>query len=167
MAKRENPFTKGKWIVHTYYGVGQIKGIENKQIEDEKIKYLKVEAKDSVFFVPSNNIDMDRIRPIASQYKIRKAINIMKEPAQAFEDDHNIRKRQLSEKLTDNSIENMARLIRDLYNRRVTNGLNDHEERSLEKLTDRIVLEWALAKDIDVEEARGKLEDTLNINLFI
>lgn len=167
MAKKENPFTKGKWIVHTYYGVGQIKGIENKQIDDEKTKYLKVKTKDSIFFIPSNNIDATRIRPIASEYKIKKAIKIMKEDAQPFEDDHNVRKRQLSERLTDNSIENMAQLIRDLYNRRVTNGLNDHEERSLEKLTDRIVLEWSLTYDIEVDAARQKLEDTLNINLFI
>lgn len=167
MTKKDNPFTKGKWIIHTYYGVGQIKGVEKKQIGDEKIRYLKVKTKNSTFFVPADNIDKDRIRPISSEYKIRKAVKILKEPAQEMDEDHNQRKRQLGEQLTDNSIENMAELIRDLTNRRVNKGLNDHEQRTLEKLMGRMTLEWSLVKGVNLEDAQEKLESTVKENLII
>jgi RNA polymerase-interacting CarD/CdnL/TRCF family regulator len=34
-------FSKGEWIVHARYGVGQVKGIEKKELEGEQKLFLK------------------------------------------------------------------------------------------------------------------------------
>jgi RNA polymerase-interacting CarD/CdnL/TRCF family regulator len=36
-------YSKGDWIVHAYYGVGQVKGIEKKELEGEKKLFFKVD----------------------------------------------------------------------------------------------------------------------------
>ena len=165
MAKKSASLRKGDWIVHTYYGVGQIKGVETKQIDDTKTKYYKVETKNSIYFVPVSNIDNERIRPVASQYMLRKAKKILKETPQDFDTDHNLRKRQLTELLSDCSIETTTKIVRDLSGRRANFGLNDHEEKILEKLTDRLVLEWSITKGIELEKANQQFEEALREGL--
>jgi RNA polymerase-interacting CarD/CdnL/TRCF family regulator len=161
VAKKSTSFGKGDWIVHTYYGVGQIKGIETKQIEDSKTRYYKVEAKNSVFYVPVKNIDNERVRSVASQYMVRKAKKILQEPPEILAPDHNLRKRELTDRLSDCSLAETAKLIRDLSGRKTESRLNDHEEKILEKLTARLVLEWSIVQKIDLADAFQQFEETL------
>jgi RNA polymerase-interacting CarD/CdnL/TRCF family regulator len=161
VAKKSTSLGKDDWIVHTYYGVGQITGIETKQIEDTKTKYYRVKAKNSIFFVPVKNIDNERIRPIATQYMMRKVKKVLQEVPEEMSPDHNIRKREINELLTDCSLATTAQLIRDLTARKIEHNLNDHEEKTLEKLTDRLVLEWSIAQKIELEKANQQFQDTL------
>ena len=158
MSSKSSSFTKGDWIVHTFYGVGQIKSIEKKKIGDDQNKYFKVEAKNSTFFVPVDNIDTDRIRPVASKYMLKKAISTLKEKPQQLETDHTQRKRQISEMLNDPSLVTNATLVRDLRARRDEFGLNDHEENTLDKMTKRLIREWAITQEIEPEQAMEKFE---------
>jgi RNA polymerase-interacting CarD/CdnL/TRCF family regulator len=165
VGKKTTSLGKGDWIVHTYYGVGQIKGIKTKQIDDTKTRYYEVEAKNSMFYVPVKNIDNDRVRPVASQYMVRKAKKILRESPHEMSPDHNLRKRQISERLSDCSMAETAKLIRDLTGRKTESGLNDHEEKILEKLTDRLVLEWSIAQNIDLDIAHQQFEESLQKSL--
>jgi RNA polymerase-interacting CarD/CdnL/TRCF family regulator len=162
VASKTATFSKGDWIVHTYYGVGQIKGIETKQIDDSKTKYFKVDTKNSIYFVPVNNIDVERVRPVASQYMIRKVKKILKDKPEELPLDHNIRKRHISNLLTDCSLVTAAKLIRDLTNRKSISRLNDHEEKTLENLIDQLVLEWSIVIKSDIEKASQQFEEALS-----
>jgi RNA polymerase-interacting CarD/CdnL/TRCF family regulator len=165
VAKKSTSLGKGDWIVHTYYGVGQIMGMETKQIEDATIKYYRVEAKNSIFYVPVKNIDNERIRPVASQYMMRKVKKILQEAPEEMSPDHNIRKRQIIDLLSDGSLATTAQLIRDLTGRKAGYSLNDHEEKTLEKLTEQLVLEWSIAQQIDLEEANQQFRENLQIGI--
>lgn len=167
MSDGSSPFKKGEWIVHAYYGVGQIIGIENKQIGDDKVKYYKVEARNSTFFVPVKNAENERIRPVASKYMLRKAINTLKEKPQELESDHNQRKRQISEMLNECSLVTNAQLVRDLIFRRKEHRLNDHEENTLTKVTTRLVREWAITLELDVEEAQERFDTLVQEKLLV
>ena len=137
VTKKPDSLKKGDWIVHTYYGIGQIKSIETRSIGDEKNKYFKVIAKNSEFFIPVEQVDSDRVRPVASDYKLRKAKKILKEQPAQMPDDHNDRKKLLNETTSDSSMEVSAQTIRDLLHRKQNHGLNDFEEKilhSVEKL---------------------------------
>ena len=164
MSRKTASLGKGDWIVHTYYGVGQIKGVQTKQIEGTKTRYYEVEAKNSMFYVPVKNIDNERVRPIASHYMVRKAKKLLQETPTPMPPDHNLRKRQITDRLSDCSLAETARLIRDLTGRKTEIGLNDHEEKILEKLTERLVLEWSLAQNIDLEKAYQQFEKILHNN---
>ncbi len=158
MSDSSSPFSKGDWIVHAYYGVGQIIGIESKQIGEDKVKYYKVEARNSTFFVPVKNAENERIRPVASKYMLRKAIKTLKEKPQELESDHNQRKRQISEMVNECSLVTNAQLVRDLIFRRMNHRLNDHEENTLTKVTGRLVREWAITLDLSTEEAQQRFD---------
>ena len=156
MTDKSVSLTKGDWVVHTYYGVGQIKGIEKKQIGEEQTKYFKVQARNSTYFIPVDNALNDRVRRVASNYKLNKAINILKDTPEELDSDHNKRKRQIAELAGDGALEVTAQLVRDLYARRYSNGLNDHEENLLTKMTSRLVYEWAISKDTDIEDVQER-----------
>ena len=162
MSSKSTSLAKGDWIVHTFYGVGQIISIEKKKIGEDQNKYFKVEARNSTFFVPVDNVDADRIRPIASKYMLRKAINTLKDRPQQLDTDHTQRKRQISVMLNDPSLVTNAILVRDLRARRDEFGLNDHEENTLDKMTKRLVREWAIAQDIEPGQAMEKFETVMN-----
>lgn len=162
MTKKPESLKKGDWIVHTYYGIGQIKSIETKSIGEDKNKYFKVKTKNSTFFIPVDQIDEERIRPVASDYKLRKAKKILKDPPVTYPDDHNERKKMLAETASDSSLEVSAQTIRDLLYRKQIDGLNDYEEKTLQTAEKLFVREWAIIQDIGEEDARERFEKLMN-----
>ncbi len=161
MSENSPALVKGDWIVHTYYGVGQIEGVEKKQIGEEHTNYFKVQARNSIYFVPVDNAINDRVRKVASTYKIRKAIKILQDSPGALDPDHNKRKRQIAEMASDGSLEMTAQLVRDLYARRYIKGLNDHEETLLSKMSGRFVYEWSISKKTDIDSIQEKFNDII------
>lgn len=161
MSKKPNSLKKGDWIVHTYYGIGQIKSIETRSIDNKKNKYYKVKAKNSTFFIPVERIDEERIRPVASDYKLRKAKKILKSPPNTLPDDHTERKKLLAETTSDSSLEVSAETIRDLTHRKSCDGLNDYEEKTLQNLEKLFVREWAIIQEISEEDALDRYQKFL------
>jgi RNA polymerase-interacting CarD/CdnL/TRCF family regulator len=161
VAKKPESLKKGDWIVHTYYGIGQIKSVETKSIGEDKNKYFKVKTRNSTFFIPVGNIDEDRIRPVASDYKLRKAKKILKAPPVPFPEDHNERKKMLAETASDSSLETAAQTIRDLLFRKQNDGLNDYEEKTLQNVEKLFVREWAIIQDVSEEIALERYEKVM------
>ena len=165
MSGKSLSFGKGDWVVHNYYGVGQISGVETKELGDTKTKYYKVKTNSSTYFIPVNNIDSDRVRGIASDYKLRKVKKLLIESPNDLPDDHNARKKEISERLNDCSLESTAELIRDLSARKKTHHLNDNEGKVLDTLTNRLVLEWSISKGYEQEKAIEQVEEALEKSL--
>jgi RNA polymerase-interacting CarD/CdnL/TRCF family regulator len=82
MTANKNSFSRGDWIVHLTHGIGRVRRIEKKTIGGKKAKYFRVESKDSVFWVPVEQAEQCRIRPVASPYQLRKALKVLKKPPQ-------------------------------------------------------------------------------------
>ena len=154
MNKKPDSLEKGDWIVHSYYGIGQIKCIETKLIEQKKTRYFKVKGKNSTFFVPVSNVINERIRPISTDYKLRKAKKAFRSPPQPLPKNHTERKRLLQQLSSDRSLENIAALLRDLICRKEIEGLNDYEENILQLFETLFIKEWAIIKEITEDEVR-------------
>lgn len=161
MGVKTGPFAKGDWIVHAFYGVGQITSVVKKPLGEQVMKYYEVKAVNSIFFVPVDNAENSRVRPVASKYKLRKVVKLLKEEPIELETNHTNRKKEISERISDGSVESTAELVRDLNARRVGHGLNDYDNKILEDLTTRLVREWAIAQDIEEEKAHEKLAASL------
>jgi len=161
MAVKDGPFDKGDWIVHTYYGVGQIKSIEKKVLGEEQSHYYKVESPNSTYFIPVENAENDRVRPIATKYRLRKVAKILKEKPNEFDEKHTVRKREISERMSDGSMEATAELVRDLKGREKSHGLNDYDTKVLDDLIVRLAREWSISDDIEPESAQEKLDGYL------
>lgn len=159
---KSRPFKKGDWIVHANYGVGQILAMETKILGDKETRYYKVEARNSTFFIPVENAENDRIRPVASRQKLRAAMKVLRQPPQDLDADHNARKRQIAEMASEFSPQGTAELVRDLAARRAERGLNDNEERTFELASLRLAREWAITEKMEFDEAQQKLDATLD-----
>ncbi|MBI3159214.1 MAG: hypothetical protein HYZ26_06415 [Chloroflexi bacterium] len=162
MASKTRPFKTGDWIVHATYGVGKIRSIETKHLGEKQTRYFKVDAHNSTFFVPVEGIDIQRIRPVASRAQFRKALKLLNDTPHEFEGDHNARRRQIAEMAASFSPEATVELVRDLAGRRAARGLNDHEERTFERAAGRLAREWAIAEEMEFEDAQVKLNAVLD-----
>ena len=158
MAQKKDQFSKGDWIVHLHYGVGQVKNIERKQIADEKSSYYRVETAISTFWVPVESPDAERVRSVASKYLMRKALGIMREKPNVMADDHNERKRQINEAMTQISLNTSAAFIRDISAHQMVKKLNPSEEKALDQFAQNLILEWSISMDMDIEKVRDKFQ---------
>ena len=162
MAPKAAQFSNGDWIVHLHYGVGQIKKVEKKQIGDIKMSYYRVDTPISTFWVPVDTPDSTRVRAVSSKYKMRKALNILKESPVTLADDHNERKRQINEAMAEISIDAGAQLLRDLSARQASHKLNPTEEKALDLFTNNFILEWSVSMGTDIEKIRDKFQELLH-----
>ena len=161
MAEETVKFAKGDWIVHLYHGVGQVKSIESKKLDGNKVKYYKVQTKDSLYWVPVGKVDEDRIRPLSTPEEIDKALRIINRSPREMSADHMQRKNQINDVRAIGALDEVTKIIRDLAARQAADKLNDSEERALNHFTDRLISEWSVSKDISTDEARQKLTDIL------
>lgn len=161
MAEETVKFAKGDWIVHLYHGVGKVISIESKSLDGKKVKYYKVQTKDSNFWVPVGKVDEDRIRPLSTPKEIDKSLRIIRRKPRQMSADHMQRKNQINDVRSIGALDEVTKIIRDLNARQVAEKLNDSEERALNHFTDRLISEWTVSKDISTEEARQILTEIL------
>ena len=155
---KEVSLTKGDWIVHAYYGIGQITKVVTKAIGEQKSKYYRVDARNSTFYVPVKNPINDRIRPLSSTYKLRKSKSILRSEPNELPENHNDRRKYISEFSSNSEMDVSAAILRDLKYRTREHGLNDYEQKVLEATEKRFIREWAIIQGITEEEALEKLE---------
>ena len=155
-------FSKGEWIVHHYYGVGQIKGIEKKMLDGEKLSYYKVKTRNSQYWIPIEGEENSRLRPLSSPDEIKKISRVLKRKPDEMDPDHMQRKRLIKEVQAEGSLKDMARIIRDLSARQKEKKLNPTEEDALKRFKDRLVREWAVSMELDIDNASIAFEENLD-----
>ena len=88
MEQNAQQYSIGQWVVHSQYGVGQIKQIERVPLHgnmEEKEKCFTVQTKEGVFWFPVNQNDNPRVRPITSEKKFKEALETLQEPPEDIE----------------------------------------------------------------------------------
>lgn len=154
-------FTKGDWIVHARYGVGQVKGMEKKLVEGENKLFYKVKTFNGAYWLSVMRADAEYIRPVTSEYKIRQALTRIRKPPKPLPENHIQRNKAISEALKNNSLYSKAHMIRDLHGKQVESRLNFKEEDALMKLKEQFVNEWSVVACLDRSLLGEKLERAL------
>lgn len=158
-------YNPGDWIVHLHHGVGHIASIEEKELGGDTSTYYKVVTDDSTLWVPLDKADNRWFRPVCSREQFAEIIAILKRPPQEMHNNHLARKRRISSVKSDGSLEETARLIRDLWGRRAERQLNNTEDSALRRFTERLLREWAVCMDLDEDQARERMQEILQRNL--
>lgn len=157
----EEIYSRGDWIVHANYGVGQVKEKNTRILDGEERTFLKVRTFSSTYFLPIKKWDVPHIRPLSSQYQIKKALSILRKPPEPMSKDHKQRRKQILEAAADISIYAKAEVIRDLSGRKKAGKLNVSEAELFNKLVDRFINEWSIVSDKEREELSEKLDNAL------
>jgi RNA polymerase-interacting CarD/CdnL/TRCF family regulator len=147
-------YSTGDWVVHLYYGVGQINRIEVKPILGEDTKCFKVKTKDSTFWFPTTDTDNPRIRPVASQDIIEKVIKKLRRKTNILDTDRKFWKERIVEVQADGDLISISTLVRDLSAQQVLRDLNETEKNALKHFTGRLLREWASIIQEEVEKIR-------------
>lgn len=143
MAENQELFSEGDWVFHLYHGVGQVKGIEEKTLGGETKKYYKVEASKGTFWIAMSKMESDRIRLVADEEMLQKALGTLKTAPQTMSEKHTTRKARITQVAKEGDLISFCTLLRDLQARRVADKLNTTEQRAHRRLKKRITSEWA------------------------
>ena len=158
-------YSKGDWIVHAHYGVGQVKGIEKKTLDGENKIFFRVKTFDGEYWLSVVQTNVEYIRPITSEYQIKQALTMIRRSPKELPKDHNKRSKVIVDALKDSSLYTKARMIRDLHGRQQEAKLNFTEEDAFMKMKNQLLNEWSVIKESDREILEEKLEKALEISL--
>lgn len=153
---------KGDWIVHKQHGVGQIKGIEKKELAGNEKKYFKVRISSGVYWLPIKKIP-DHIRGISSKYKLSKALRTIRRLPKDLPRNYKTRNSEVEERATSATLQVKGELIRDLHARHFKEDVNltTIDERQLNLLRKQFLREMSIILGVEMNEAEVKLDKAL------
>ena len=132
MTDEVKSFRKGDWVSHLQYGVGQVEGKEKKTLGGESQEYYKVQTRNGVYWIPIDNLDPDRIRPVVSEKKLQKAIGILESPPQVMDSKHTVRKKRIDEVTEEGAVDSINQLSELYMGQPFFGGLRPAEAVNLE-----------------------------------
>jgi len=162
MNVQQSTYSKGDWIVHANYGVGQVKELEKKELEGEKQDFYRVKTFDGEYWLSVSGSDVEYIRPITSEYKINRALAMIQEKPEKLPESHTERNRVINEAIMNSSLYTKACMIRDLNGKEQESKLNFTEEDALLKMKKQFLDEWFVIKNVDREILEERLDKALN-----
>jgi CarD family transcriptional regulator len=163
MATKENIFARGSWIVHSSYGVGKVKKLEEKEINGKKKEFYRIEADETTYWVPVEKASESPIRPVASRAYLSKMLNLLKKESKEMDSNFKIRQNRIKEVLTTCNLRQMVRLLRDLWVRSKDNKLSDTELNALHRIMNNLVVELSVVEGVSEQKASLKLREKLGM----
>lgn len=157
MAKDVAVFSPGDWVVHRRYGIGEIVGTEMKEIGGPASEYYRIETDNSTIWIPTDQMDEELFRPLASRSQFQKALDVLKRPARPMKSNFRSRRQRIQQVKSENSLIDIARLVRDLWARKQEKSLTNTEESALRRFSKRFLAEWSVTMGCEVEEARKRM----------
>jgi len=151
-------YSIGDWVVHTHYGVGQIKAIEVKPYHGEAVECFQAKTKDSTFWFPTEDDGNPRIRPVSPEDFIQKAIRLLRRKPTNIDKDKDFWKIQIRQVKKEGDLIDACKLVRDLTAQETQRNLVQSEENALAYLKERLLREWAVIVGRKVDELRPQLQ---------
>jgi RNA polymerase-interacting CarD/CdnL/TRCF family regulator len=161
MTETSSQYSIGDWVAHHSYGIGQIKKIEKKTIQGEMMACFRVKTKNGDYWFPRDGADNPRIRPVATQYMLKRVQKELQKSVGDLEPDRKMWKNRIDEVRANDDLIATSQLIRDLTILRTQRKLNQTEENALSHFTERLLREWAASTNLDIEVIRPKLNSYL------
>jgi RNA polymerase-interacting CarD/CdnL/TRCF family regulator len=152
---------KGDWLAHLHHGVGQVEGKEKKSLGGESREYYKVVTRNGTYWIPTDNLDTERIRRVVSEKDLQKALDILESPAQEMDSKHTVRKSRINKVTTEGDLVGFCTLLRDLQGKRAADKLNTTEQRAHTNIKKKIAAEWSATREIPLTEAKKELNKVL------
>ena len=157
MSDKEQTYAVGDWLVHLIYGVGQIEKLETRPIHGFEQLCYRVRTDDSTFWLPVDNADNQRVRPLAAPKRIQRAIDILRKAPQKMAANFQTRRKRIRKVSLDGDLSTDLKLVRDLNGRQFRKGLNSTEQEAFDSIIKRFLKEWSLSRGIEIQEARLRL----------
>lgn len=161
MSKITLELAEGDWIVHSRHGLGQVTGMDKKELfGDRKVFYI-VKTELVTYWLSLSELDSGRVRPVESADIFKDAIKVISGEPQKLDNNFRRRLMHIRNLVEDATLISKAELIRDLHARDIQKDMHVNEKKILENLERQFCNEWVQSCDISLEEARENLQRAL------
>jgi len=154
-------FKVGDKAVYPAHGVGEVMGIENRDIAGKKKSFYILKLLDSgmKLMIPTDGAERAGLRTVISKKDADKVLQILKSDEIAVESQPwNRRYREYMEMLKSGSPFEVAKVLRDLYRLRSDKELSFGERRLLDQARSLLVTELALARKVKEEKVEKEIQ---------
>jgi len=153
-------FKVGDKAVYPAHGVGEIVGVEIKEIAGNRISFyiLKILDSDLTVLIPINNINSVGLREIIKKEEVKKIYTILGKKTSSIDiQTWNRRYREYLRKIRTGNPTEIAEVLRDLYNLKSDKILSFGEKRMLDTAENLLIKEISLAKKVPEDKVKKEV----------
>jgi RNA polymerase-interacting CarD/CdnL/TRCF family regulator len=154
-------FHEGDTVMHWTYGLGQVIGLEERDLFGAKGMYYAVRARDLTVWVPSDVELQHRLRAPTSRSSFEDLLTILSNPGEPLPDDRHERRTLLLEYQADGSTGSLCRIIGTLHAYRKIRSLNESDQSILRQTRSALLGEWEYVLSITPAQAEHELQQML------
>ena len=160
--KLSDRFVVGAWITHVDFGIGQVKGVEVKRISGNESQYYRIKTADSLYWLPVDNVNPEKLRGLATPREIEQSIMTLQALPEALGATPIVRQNAIKNARYKNTLQDLARIVRDLHAyRQKKGGLAVKEGSAYKLLKQRLINEWAMVMQKQPEMVTSRLDALL------
>jgi len=157
----QKQFQKGDMAVYPAHGVGEIQGIDSREISGYRKKFyiMRIIESEMTVMIPTENVQRAGLREIIPSRKVREVWEILKERDIEIDNQTwNRRYREYIEKIKTGSIFEIAEVLRDLSLLSFDKELSFGERKMLETARKLLTKEVAIAMRLDEPKIAEKID---------
>jgi RNA polymerase-interacting CarD/CdnL/TRCF family regulator len=139
------------------YGAGQIQGVENMLVGETKCLCYRVRTDDGIFWLPVDNANNKRVRPLATPERIHRALRTLRRSPRKMNKNYRSRHKRIQKVMSDGDLKTDVKLVRELNARIFRKGLNPTEQVAFKTITKRFLQEWTVSAGIKTQDARQEM----------
>ena len=153
--ENEKSFKVGDKVVYPGQGVGEITGIEHKEVAGQRQSFyiLKILENGMKIMIPLTKLEKANLRCIVDEQAVREVYSVLREKGMAVDaTTWNRRYREYMEKIKGGDILKLAAVLRDLSRLKGDKDLSFGERKMLDTVRGLLIKELSLAKGCSEEE---------------
>jgi CarD family transcriptional regulator len=154
-------FKVGDKVMHWKHGLGEIVGVEARDMAGERQLYYEVKIQDFSVWVPADEMLSNRLRLPANAAAFKELLGILSKPAQPLPEDRQQRKSLLNKEMTTGDAASMCHVLRDLTSFAEQRPLNYDDKAALKRARSMLLGEWEYSLGIPSGQAEGELHGLL------
>ena len=158
-------FKIGDKAVYPAHGVGEVMGIENREIMglSQDVYVLKILDNNMKIMIPTDKVGLVGLREVIPRKKVKDVYKVLKEKGVAIKTQTwNRRYREYMEKIKTGSIFDIAAVLRDLYLLKFDKDLSFGERKMLDTARNLLIKEISIAKNVKEKVVEKELEKIFN-----
>ena len=158
-------FKIGDKAVYPAHGVGEVMGIEHREIMglSQDVYVLKILDNNMKIMIPTDKVGLVGLREVIPKKKVKDVYKVLKEKGVAIKTQTwNRRYREYMEKIKTGSIFDIAAVLRDLYLLKFDKDLSFGERKMLDTARSLLIKEISIAKNVKEKVVEKELEKIFN-----
>ena len=152
----------GDQVIHWTFGLGTIKGLDEKRLEGQTRLYYVLEAGVTTIWVQADEMGENSLRLPTTRAGFKELLSLLHGPGQELPNHPYQRQTELIQRMQKRTLDELCCIIRDLTSRANLQRLNHHDNSILRRAEAFLLDEWELSLGTPRAEAQRELNIILS-----